>query len=173
MHTNLYLSIEYQKPNDNWNFFFRFPDTGYIHELQTLLGIDTEDDTIPEDICLPLKGFPGDVDEKSIEEDAFTVDDEASESDIGDILDDFRFCTREQAEEWVEEQDSILIKNGYGVTDPETFGQSWASLSEVKNVLHLCEQHKVQGVHILRALVAAMDSLEKDGFNTRIVYWFS
>jgi hypothetical protein len=122
---------------------------------------------------LPLRGFPIDLDEESIEEDAFTVDDEAAESDIGDILDDVRFCTREQAEQWVEEQDSIFIKNGYGVTDPETFGQSWASFSEVKNILHLCEQHRVQGVHIFRALVAAMDSLEKDGFNTRIVYWFS
>ncbi len=92
---------------------------------------------------------------------------------IGDILDDGRFCTRKQAEEWVEEQDSILIKNGFAVTDPETYCHSWASFSEVKNILHLCEQHKVQGIHIFRALVAAMDSLEKDGFNTRIVYWFS
>ena len=173
MHTNLYLSLEFQKPNKDWSFFIQFPDTGYMHVLQTLLGNETGDEIIPKGNCLTPKGFPPDVDVKSIEEDSYIIDNNAANSDIGEIINTVRFCSREDANEWVEKDKSFLIKRGYGVTDPEAFGHSWVSSSELKNLLHLCEKYKEQGDYIVRAIIAVMESLENDGFNARVVYWFS
>jgi len=175
MHTNLYFVVEYRpraKRRRKWWTFFRLSDTGDGPILHTLLGSDEAAD-LPEIDRLKIIGLPDDVCERSLDEDAFTVDDDAAKSDIGELLDDVRFCSRAEAAEWVAAGEARYINNGYKVTDPEAYGHSSASFVQLEQLVGLSTKYPVECIELLRAVVGSMRSLENDGYETRIVYWFS
>lgn len=172
MHSNLYLSVEYARSGKKWNCLLRLADIGAASNLQALLGgIETSD--LPPNDCLVAKGFPDDVTNAAIEEDSLTIDDDLANSDVGDVLENVRICTKADAQQWVEEGVARYLRSDYRVTDPEAYGQSWLSLDEVRGFISTCEQHDCEHVHILKALAASMTSLNESGYDTRIIYWFS
>ena len=172
MHPNLYLAVEIAGRRNRWEMFFRYPDVGHAPVLHTLLGA-TESTDVLESHCVKPRGFPDDVCDQSLEEDAYTVDDDATNSNIGDVLDDILFCSRAEAENWVAEGRSRYISRGYKVTDPDAYCQSHATLEELKRLMALASDYEIESLHLLRSVVAAMESLEGDGHKTRVVFWFS
>jgi hypothetical protein len=182
MHPNLYMSLEYRpiasRPNRDWCFFLRLPDMGSYNTLFALLGCDSykvdSSEIDPQD-CLTIKGFPDDVVDESINEDAYVVNNEAVESDIGDLV-ETRFCSTEEAQSWVDSGQSQFLHDGYfpkgKVTDPECYCQSWASYEEFTNLVENVKKHDSRLIHILNAFLAAMTSLQQDGYMTRVVYYF-
>jgi hypothetical protein len=173
MHPNLYLSLELRRTNKTkWRLLLIFPDIGCDIVLFTLLGYKTPQAEIDMQECLPARGFPVDVADDSIAEDAYTIDDESAKSNIAEILDNVRFCSEAQAKEWVDLGFSRFINGASMVTDPECYGQSWASYEEFRNLVQKAEKYKGYSVHLLKAFLAAMVSLQEDGYNTRIIYWF-
>jgi hypothetical protein len=141
---------------------------GSVPMLEALLGFRV-DDEVREAPRSTLRGLPVDVDDDSIREDAFIVDDTAARSDLGEVLDHARFCTRKDAELWVASGRAHLFADGYMVTDPESLGASWATLPEFDRIVSLfAAEHPGP---VLRAVLAAMKSLETDGYDTRLIYW--
>lgn len=171
MHPNLYMSLECRR-HTKWSFFIRLPDLGCDWVLFTLLGHEVENSEIDLQDCHGVRGFPPDVADTSISEDAYTIDDESSESDIGDILDDVRFCSEQESKSWVDSGVSRFINEGYQVTDPECYGQSWASYEEFANIVANAKKNESHLIQFLRAFLAAMTSLQEDGYTTRVIYWF-
>ena len=172
MHPNLYLAVEYSGRGNRWTTFFRYPDVGNAPVLHTLLGADESAD-VRESHRLKPRGFPDDVCDRSLHEDSYTVDDEASTSDIGDVLDDVRFCSRADADSWVDAGNSRYIARRYKVTDPDAYGKSHADLDELQGLIALASNYEIESLHLFRSVVSAMKSLEADGHKKRIVYWFS
>lgn len=171
------MSIEYCSSesfrNRRWYFFLRLPDLAFYNTLFALLGCDSykiDRSKIDPQDCLSIKGFPDDVDEKSIEEDTYTVDDEANAADIDDFV-EARFCSKEEAQSWVDTGQSRFLNNGYKVTDPACYCQSWTSYEEFANIVENVKKYDNSAVS-LKAFLAAMTSLQDDGYITRLVYWF-
>jgi hypothetical protein len=171
VHTNIYAAVEYRrKPHRPWAFLVRLPDVGAVLKLEALLGFGVHHE-VRDALRLTLRGLPDDVADDSINEDAFTVDDAAAASDLGDLLDDVRFCTRQDAERWVASGIARFFSRGTMVTDPEALGASWATFQEFERLVsEFQEEHPG---HVLRALLATMASLQADGFETRLIYWAS
>jgi hypothetical protein len=173
MHSNLYLSIEVsRRRRSDWRHFLRLGDLAAAPVLHTLLG-GAEVAAIPLEDRLAPKGLPADVDARTLDEDAFTVDDEWAHSDVGDILDDMRICSTAEAERWLAAGESRWIRPGFKITDPETHSHSWMTPEELEAFILTCERHNAEYVHLLRGISACMNALAHDGFDSRIVYWFS
>jgi len=119
------------------------------------------------------RGWPEDASESALSEDCFTVDDDAAESDIGDILEDVRFCTRVDAEDWIAAGYSRSLRNGYAVTDPEAYGQSWLSFEDFTSFVDSAMRYDSPNLLRLQAFQAAMQRLHESGCECRAIYWFN
>lgn len=175
MHPNPHISLEYGKRN-KWSFFAQLPDMGYDWVLFTLFGYRVRGVEINPQDCLEVKGLPPNVTDGSICNNAYIVNNEVCESEteagIGEIVEGARFCTEYEAKCWVDSGESRLIDRGYRVTDPDAYGQSWASYEEFVDAVENAKKYKSQSTHRLKAFLAAMTSLREDGYTTRVVFWF-
>ena len=174
MYANLYLSVEVsRRGRRRWAHVLRLGNLGAASITHGLLG-GLDLDELDGDEVTP-KGLPDDVTTDTLDEDAFTVDDEGDASGLDEVLEHVRFVTRAEAASWVAGGDAQYLDpdTRSRVTDPETYAHSWLSLDETRRLVALCEKHDAGLCHVFRALVAFMAQLEGDGFESRIVYWFS
>ncbi len=168
MHS-LYFSIESSIPHSQQNAKWWCVARIYFPEDRLfwahLGGFRAEDYGITD--SFPPKGWPTDVSRTTIEEEALTVDDEASGLDLPNTT------TCERAQESVKSGASQFINNGYAITHPDFYLKSWASLDELVSV---AARYKTSGggnaMPTLDAVLQMMHALTKSGESVRAVYWF-
>lgn len=90
---------------------------------------------------------------------------------------DSSYVTPLKAARWVANGSSKYVKDSSGndawVTDPDAHSESWCTPDELMAVVSYKPDGKVFGdAHEYRAVLAAMRSLEADGFEARLVFWF-
>jgi hypothetical protein len=132
-----------------------------------LAGVRRQEFADPDLECLDPKGLPDDVTELSLAEDCLAVDDEGADLEVPDT------CTRAEAEEWVESGVSRVLHNGYAVTHPEFYGQSWVSHEELELVRQRYQAAGGRDLDLLQAVLAMLESLRSAQYISRAVFWFS
>jgi hypothetical protein len=90
---------------------------------------------------------------------------------------------RERAERWIGYNSSRWIEGPHAeprnglvgkISDPDAHTATWLSLEEFRQAVRLREEKYVPYpvASEYRALLAALESLERDGHETRVVFWF-
>lgn len=82
-------------------------------------------------------------------------------------------ASKEDADRWVESGTSTRVAENR-VTHPDWHSHSWCTAEELTKAIEWVERD-VNGLpltHEYRAIVAAMNQLEKSGFEARMVFWF-
>ena len=102
--------------------------------------------------------------------DAFTLwitDDEALHDQSG-------YCSKEQADQWIEYNYSTWIDPGKRITHPDWHTPSWLTLAELEQVQTVYADTWERGRHeYLDAIMAMMKSLDGDKpGRSRLVFWF-
>lgn len=168
MSHHLYFAVEGRPRGQTtrWRFMQRLPNPGSTREVHAALGLDGEG--APAAV-LQLRGLPNNVDDETLAEDAFFIDDALAETDAGDCV-DARFCSEIEAREWEEAGEAVIL-SADRVTSPHAFGHSWATAAELEVVLPP-EGKDSAVVSELRHLVKTMRYLEAADIEVRAVYWF-
>jgi hypothetical protein len=171
MSTELYFQVEVSSGSAPWKkrwwHFARIRLSQDYLLFALLAGVRVNELTGMDIESLPQRGLPDDVADASLEEDSLTVDDEAAGLEVPDT------CSRDEAEEWVRTGVSRYLNNQYSVTHPEFHSQSWATLEELRQVLHRYEVAGGRDVDLMRSVLAMLESLHIEGYRTRAVFWFS
>jgi hypothetical protein len=171
MGTELYFQIEVasaqpaRKPR--WWHFARIRLSQDNLFFALLAGVRREEFPKLKLECLAPKGLPEDVTELSLAEDALSVDDEAAGLEVPDT------CTRAEAEDWVRRGASRFLHNGYAVTHPEFYGQSWATHEELESVAQRYKAADGRDLDLLSAVLAMIESLRNAGHVSRAIFWFN
>lgn len=145
----------------------RMESPGSTREVHGFLGLDNESTTSAEQ--LELRGVPDDVDDETLAEDAFFIDDAIAETEAGDCV-DARFCSSDEAREWEAAGDAWLL-SADRITSPDAFGHSWATADELEHVLPPAGKDST-AVAVVRHILETMRYLEEVNIDARAVYWF-
>lgn len=122
------------------------------------------------------KGLPTDGMSWGTEVDAYlTINDKYAEDD-----NDGHYCTLANAERWATHGNKIYYNSDgtpWRVDHPDWHSHSWLTIEEYEQALghynKLKDTDEYWGVpEAYNAVLAAMKSLENDGFYTRVVFWF-
>lgn len=86
-----------------------------------------------------------------------------------------RWVTRERADGWVDKGYSIYVdEKKHFISNPDWHSHSWLTTNEYEAAIDIYRENDVPTYPIVeyKAILAAMKSLEEDGFEARIVFWF-
>ena len=78
-------------------------------------------------------------------------------------------ATEERAAEWVRNGYSRLVRDGKWITNPDAHSDTWLTLAEFKAAI---SRLSYGGSIQFRAMIGAMETLESNGAETRLVFWF-
>ncbi|WP_165074686.1 hypothetical protein [Paludisphaera rhizosphaerae] len=170
MGCDIHCCIEYaSRPSSDdslWDYtpFAWEINLGRDYDLFALLaGVRGRDGVVP--VCEP-KGLPEDVSTAFLLHSSYKIDDELAALEVDG------YCSREEAEQWVQEGSSLSVGET-AVTNPDWHSISWLNVAELQEVqrryrlLHDADHLK------LSAVIAAMGALDnQQGGRSRLVFWF-
>lgn len=86
------------------------------------------------------------------------------------------YVTEDRAEEWVKSGSSVFTdERKKFVTHPDWHSHSWLTLEEYQKAMDIYNEHPEALQYNepeYNAILAIMKSLENDGLETRVVFWF-
>lgn len=155
MGCDIHCYIEYKPTGyDRWFSFGGRINPGRNYALfAKMAGVRNYDEVIP--VSQP-KGFPNDASSKADGDHWLYISDVEMEG----------CCTFEQAERFVQMGSRYQDKEKTFVSHPDWHSHSWLTPDEFEQAIF--ESSEAQ----YRAILAAMRSFERDGHQSRLVFWF-
>lgn len=80
------------------------------------------------------------------------------------------YCTREQAESWIEHGSQYTDERKLFVTHPDHHSHSWCTAAEFRAVLEAPRKWAIDEPYW--GLLAMLEEIERRGKATRLVFWF-
>ncbi len=161
MGCDIHLYVEYRKGYDAWdNFGLRFNPGRDYWLFSRLAGVR---ETEGHPCVFPVRGMPTDPAFQTRIENRLYVTDEVGEENS---------CTKQEAELWVSKGFSKYTDERRDViTHPDWHSHSHLTLFEFEKASRVLDTPEILSDEYV-ALHAAMKSLEKSGYQVRVVFWF-
>jgi hypothetical protein len=156
MGCDIHAYMEYRKAPGRWHSFGERVNPGRNYTLFARLnGVRGEGEPVA-----PERGFPEDAGFYALDDNTLFVTEDG---------DGERYCTLEDARRWTK---NPLVKIHDRIPDPDWHSHSWVTPDELEKALN-ADDVKARGDEPeYKAILAALRSFEKDGYDARLVFWF-
>ncbi len=169
MGCDIHMYVEYKrKERSVWSSFGGKINPGRNYNMfARMAGVRGEF----EGVSLEPKGMPEDAGYKANDGNRLYITDTEGEE----------YVTMETAQKWVDSNSSVFINGSDGkplwVTHPDWHSHTWLSADEYRDIVRGYHE-QVKGADTYnkeseyKAILAAMESLQADGYEVRVVLWF-
>ncbi len=174
MGCDIHLIIEYRRKADpevseemtGWDSFGRVFNPGRNYGVfGRLAGVRS----YKEKPFLPLRGIPEGLSYWATYEYQYIITEDPNDED--------GYCSAQDAARWLEHGNSKpIMRDGklWAVTDPDAHSASWLTGAEYREAIAAYKTTYEDGFSLLKynAVGAALESMEREGAETRVVFWF-